>query len=251
MALPFETSRRKIAWAEKRLEELYWELQRFQQREPYKKVIEDDPEHSSNVVHKMVLTEQIPDSTLNLAAEIVSSLRTALDNAMFDVALAGGETDPRSAAFPFAGTIKDMPKALGRCKDVPAPIHSLCCGLQPYQGGNDALWALNKLSNADKHRILHAFGTGVVRAGASLHGTGYFSMPDPHVWDSSKDEMLIIQLGRDTTYEYHFDFRIFVAFADETGLVGQNVLQTLAAVAASTQCAVDAIEGECHRLKYI
>lgn len=251
MALPFETSRRKIAWAEKRLEELYWELQRFQQREPYKKVIEDDPEDTNNVVHKMVLTEQIPESTLNLTAEIVHSLRTGLDNAMFDVASATSATDPRKAAFPFAATIKDMPNALGRSKDVPVPIQSLCFGLQPYRGGNDALWALNRLSNTDKHRILHPFGTGVVRAGASLHGTGYFSMPDPHVWDSSKDEMVIIQLGRETTYEYHFDFRVFVTFADETGFAGQNVPQTLAAVVSSTQGAVDAIEAECHRLKYI
>lgn len=251
MIAPFETSRRKIAWAEKRLEELYWEIESFRQRDPYKRVIGPDPDNSGNVVHKMVLTQEIPESTLDLAAEIVNSLRTALDNAIFDVALATGVTDPRNAAFPFAGTIQDMPNALGRCKDVPPPIHSLCCGLQPYQEGNEALWALNKLSNTDKHRILRPFGTGVIRTGASVKGTGYFSMPDPHKWDSAKNEMEIIRLGPDTTFDYQFDFAAFVAFDDVTGLAGKNVPQTLAIIGTSTQCAVNAIEAECRRLNYI
>lgn len=251
MIAPFETSRRKIAWAEKRLEELCSEVENFRLRDPYKKVIEPDPNHSGNVIHKMVLTEEIPESTLNLAAEIVNGLRTALDNAIFDVALATGVNDPRNAAFPFAGTIQEMPNALGRCKDVPPAIHSLCCGLQPYQGGNDALWALNKLSNTDKHRILRPFGTGVIRTSASVRGIGYFSMPDPHKWDSTKNEMEIIRLGADTTFDYHFDFAVFVAFGEVTGLAGQRVPQTLAIIGASTQCAVNAIEAECHRLGYI
>jgi hypothetical protein len=251
MSVPFETSRRKIAWAEKRLEELYWEIENFRQRNPYKKLIEPDSDQPENLVHKMVFTDEIPDSTLNLTAEIVNCLRTALDNAIFDVALATGKTAPRNAAFPFAGTIQDMPNALGRCKDVPSPVHSLCCGLQPYEGGNEALWALNKLSNTDKHQILQPFGTGVVRTGASVRGTGYFSMPDPHKWDSKKNEMEIIRLGPDTTFDYHFDFAIFIAFDELTGLAGKSVIQTLATVGTATQCAVNAIEAECRRLKYI
>ena len=70
------------------------------------------------------------------------------------------------------------------------------CGLQPYQGGNEALWALNKLSNTDKYRILCPFGTDVIRTGAAVKGPGYFSIPDPHKWDSAKNEMEIIRLTR-------------------------------------------------------
>lgn len=251
MTIPFETSRRKIAWAEKRLKELHEEINSFQQQNPYQKLIEPDPDNTGNIVHKMVVTDEIPDSTLNLTAEIVGSLRTALDSAMFDIALATGKTDPRNASFPFAGTIQDMPHALGRCKDVPSNIHSLCCGLQPYQGGNEALWALNKLNNTDKHRILRPFGTGVFRTRASLSGTGYFSMPDPHKWDSAKKEMIIIRLGADTTFDYNFDFRFFVAFDELTGLAGQEVITTLAMISSAAECAVKALEAECLRLNYI
>jgi hypothetical protein len=109
---------------------------------------------------------------------------------------------------------------------------------------------LNKLSNTDKHRILRPFGTGVVRAGASVQGTGCFSMPDPHKWDGTKNEMEIIRLGPDTTFDYRFDFAIFVVFDDVTGLAGKNVLQTLATIGAATQCAVNAIEAECQGLNY-
>jgi hypothetical protein len=251
MGEPFETARRKLSWAEKRLNELNAELADFRYRNPYKKVVELHPNLPRHTIHKVVPSEPIPDSTIDLTAEVVGALRTALDSAVFDIALAAGVTDPRIAAFPFAGTLGEMTGALGRCKDVPEPIKSLMCGFAPYRGGNETLWALNKLCNTDKHRILQPLGTGAIRMGAAIKGTGFFRMPDPHKWDSSKNEMVLIELGPDAICDYEVHVSLYIAFGKIEGLEGTNVINSLVGMGKAVHILVNAMEAECRRLKYI
>jgi hypothetical protein len=246
----FESSFRKIEWAEGRVGDLYGEIQQFRQSIPYSQIVEPLADQPGYMVHKIKLTRDIPDSTLNLASDIVHNLRSSLDNAVYEISLASGNPNPRSAAFPFAGSIDEMANALGRCKDVPPVIHSLPCGFQPYQYGNDFLWALNKLSNTDKHKILRPFGTGVVRRLASMRGTGYFEMPDPHRWDSERNEMVIVTLGPETDFEYELNFDIFVAFGEVEGLRGQDVIGKLHNIGTTVYRTLRAMEAECRRLRF-
>lgn len=247
----FDTARRKLSWAEKRLDELNAELADFRHRNPYKKVIELHPDLPRHTVHKVIPSEPIPDSTIDLTTEVVGALRTALDSAVFDIALCSGVIDPRNAAFPFAGTIGEMAGALGRCKDIPEPIKSLMCGFAPYRGGNETLWALNKLCNTDKHRILQPFATGAVRTGIAMKGAGFFSMPDPHKWDSSKNEMVLIELGPDAIYDYEVHVSLYIVFGKIEGLEGFNVTNSLFRMGQAVHIVVNAIEAECRRLGYI
>lgn len=248
---PFDTARRKLAWAEKRLDELNAELADFRYRNPYKKVVELHPDKPRHTIHKVVPSEPIPDSTIDLTAEIVGALRTALDSAVFDIALATGVADPRNAAFPFAGTLGEMAGALGRCKDIPEPIKSLMCGFAPYRGGNETLWTLNKLCNTDKHRILEPFGTGVVRTGVAVRGMGFFRMPDPLKWDSSKNEMVLIELGPDSIYDYEVHVSLYIAFGKIEGLEGSEVIKSLVRMGQMVGIVVNAMEAECRRLAFI
>jgi hypothetical protein len=251
MSEPFDAARRKLSWAEKRLDELNTELADYRYRNPYKKVVELHPDLPRHTIHKVVPSEPIPDSTIDLTAEVVGALRTALDSSVFDIALAAGVADPRNAAFPFAGTLGEMAGALGRCKDVPEPIKSLMCGFAPYRGGNETLWALNKLCNTDKHRILQPFGTGAIRMGVAVKGTGFFRMPDPHRWDSSKNEMVLIELGPDAIYEYEIQFALYIAFGKIELLEGSKVIDSLVRMGQAVHVVVNAMEAECRRLKYI
>jgi hypothetical protein len=127
-------------------------------------------------------------------------------------------------------------------------IHSLLCGFQPYEHGNDFLWALNKLSNTDKHKILQPFGTGIVRRFASMKGTGYFEMPDPHRWDAERNEMKIVTLGPETDFEYEFNFDVFVAFGEVEGLRGQDVIGKIHNIGTTVYRTLRAMEAECRRL---
>lgn len=251
MTKPFDTARRKLSWAEKRLNELNSEIFEFGQRNPYKRVVEIDPNNPNHIVHKVVPTENIPESTIDLTAEVIGALRTALDSAVFDIAQATGVANPRYAAFPFAGTLDEMPDALGRCKDVPEPIKSLFCGFVPYRGGNESLWALNKLCNTDKHRILQPLGTGAVRTGAYVKGKGFFSMPDPHVWDSTKNEMVLLEISKNSEFDYQFDVTLYIAFGQIEGLERAPVVSNLKVMGRSVHITVNAMEAECRRLRYI
>jgi len=103
----------------------------IRQSDPYEEVTEPHPEKPGHIVRKIKLTGDIPESTVNLASEIIHGLRSSLDNAVFDIALATGTNDPRCAAFPFAKGVGEMANPLGRCKDVPRLIQSLLCGFQP------------------------------------------------------------------------------------------------------------------------
>ncbi len=146
MAGLLDNSRSKFDWAEKRFTDLQREVEKFWQLHPYKQVTEPHPDKPDYQQCKIIPTESFPPDIAHITAEVVSSLRSALDGAGYAVAVAAGTRDPKSSAFPFAGSAEGMAKALnGRCKDIPPPIQSLFCGFQPYPGGNEFLWALNEV----------------------------------------------------------------------------------------------------------
>ncbi|MGA9566532.1 MAG: hypothetical protein WBS19_13480, partial [Candidatus Korobacteraceae bacterium] len=213
MADPFASSRSKLAWAEKRLNDLEGEISDFVALQPYARVAEPHPDKPDHVVHKIRLTKSPPEHLTNIVGEVVDGLRSALDTAGYSVALAVAPpgTDPKHTAFPFARTAAQMANALGRSKDVPPQIQSLFCGFQPYLGGDDLLWALNEICNTNKHKIVVPIGNGAIRSSAMVKGTGFFSMPDPHVWNRAKNEMEIITLGPGAKYDYDFNFALFIA----------------------------------------
>jgi hypothetical protein len=79
--------------------------------------------------------------------EIIEALRSALDQAGAACAVLTGKTNPKKSYFPFADSGPELTKVIkGRCKDLPGEIISLFRSFQPYQGGNDPLWAMNKIA---------------------------------------------------------------------------------------------------------
>jgi hypothetical protein len=141
-----------------------------------------------------------------------------------------------------------MVSALGRAKDVPPQIQSLFCGFQPYQGGNDVLWALNEVANTDKHKIAIPIGRAAMRYGVNVSGTGFFRMPEPHVWDRAKNEMILIELGPQATYNCDFQFRFFIAFHDIDIIDGHPVVGLLVKMGSIVERILVAIEAEARRL---
>jgi hypothetical protein len=191
---PFEDARRKVARADEHFADLYQKINAYTQENPLEKVIEPHPTMPGHQLHKLKLTRSLPSSFGDITGDIVHNLRSALDVAAYSIAVGSGCQNPKYSAFPFAGSLSQMRQALGRTKDLPVPIQSLFVGFQPYLGGDDLLWALNEMCNTDKHKMLIPMGNVVVRVGADVRGTGYFSMPDPHIWNREKGEMDLITL---------------------------------------------------------
>lgn len=158
---PLSSSRQKLARAEKHFADLQREILEFSQQNPYEQVAEPHSDKQGFTVEKVRMTKEIPATIADLTADIAISLRSALDNAGYAIAVAAGVNNPRHCAFPFAGSAAQMANALGRSKDIPERIQSLFCGFQPYKGGNDLLWALNEVADTDKHKMVIPIGQGL------------------------------------------------------------------------------------------
>jgi hypothetical protein len=248
----FESSKQKFAWAEKRFGDLQREIENFGQLHPYKEVTEPHPDKVGYEVRKIILTKPLPLDIAHITAEVVGSLRGTLDNAGYSIAVASGKINPKSTAFPFAGSAEGMAKAIkGRCGDIPPQFHSLFCGFQPYPGGNDFLWALNEVCNTEKHKIVIPMGNGAYPMGAYARGPRFFSIPTPHVWDSAKNEMVLITLGPGTDFNYQFNFLFFVAFGEVKFVERKEVIKVLHRMGGIVQSLLVAMEAEARRTKLI
>lgn len=176
--------------------------------------------------------------------ETVGHLRSALDKMIADVAVANGK-GVSGTAFPFGGLGND-----GRPEPFPTGRHDgtkkkltteqwdLVLAQQPYPGGNDTLWAINTIANADKH------GTGLVgvyptaSAGAKISGpmvigpNGNF---ERLVFHGTKSAMLgdqapeakILTHGLGNKINAEHKMTGFVVFDEIEPVSGLNVLTTL------------------------
>ena len=257
MADPFVSSKSKLVWAKDNLlPDLDKRIREFHNLDPYKKFVEPSPKKPGWEVYKIKLTLPFPESFGNITSDIVVNLRSVLDNAGYSIALATGKPGARNCAFPFAKDLANMASSIGRSTDLPKEIQSLFCGFQPYQGGDDLLWALNELCNGNKHKFLTPLGQVMHRGYAAVRGFGRpFSMPDPHVWDSSKNEMVVVEFGPiqtpDAHWNYDFDFYPFIAINEIPIVQGQPVLGILYKLCLKIESLLLAIEAECRRLKIV
>lgn len=248
MSNPFGSSRSKVARAKKHFTELVGLVEGFQSLNPYERVTENDLNRAGFVVHKIRTTQPLPESIGNVLGDLVGNLRSALDVAAYDIAIASGKTNPKFTAFPFAGNIHQMANSLGRSKDLPEKIQPLFCGFQPYLGGDDLLWLLNELCVSDKHKVVIPMGVGMMRQQASVRTIGAFFMPNPHVWDATRNEMEIITFGPGTTFNYDFQFDFFVAFGDVKFVAGKPIAPVLDNLFGKVERILTAMEAEARRL---
>jgi hypothetical protein len=140
---PFESAHRKIARAREHATELEREFQAFLIEPPYETFSEPHPQIPQRIVHKVRLARPLPAKLSEIAGDMIGNLRETLDHAVFGVAVASGCSHPRNAYFPFSSTQAGFEANLkGRCKDVPQEIYSLLREFEPYEGGNEVLFAL-------------------------------------------------------------------------------------------------------------
>src|SRR5262245_61209963 len=156
----FRSPKQRLARAQEKIAELNAAIETFVKSEPYARVVEINPA-SGFQFHKIKMTKPLPDLLTDLTMEIIEALRSALDQAGFACARLDGKPNAKSAYFPMADTGPDLANVIkGRCKDLPPDIVTLFRSFMPYKGGNDPLWAMNKIANT-KHTALVPVGHAV------------------------------------------------------------------------------------------
>jgi hypothetical protein len=250
MSDPFESSRLKIAWAKKNTSKLQRRLATFFRRHSgYEPFTEPHPNKPGFFILKVRLKKQFPKDVPAAVSDILSNLRSALDHAVYAVAVTAGTPKPGNAYFPFSRTEKEFESNLkGRCKDVPSEFYPLFRACKPYKGGNAALWALNVIRGTNDHAfIVPAVGAGFVPE-MIVEGEGFWSAPYRPVWDSSENEMELMTLRPETKLKGNLTLAFHITFGDVEEFGGRNVGEVLDVFTKLVERIVDEIEAESKRL---
>jgi hypothetical protein len=174
---------------------------------------------TGETVWKVKFTKPLPYSLRGIAFDAAGNLRSSLDRAGFAVAVAAG-TKGGKAHFPFGGNLGDVhAKAKGGSRDIPKEVFDAMVACKPYKGGNDTLWAINRLCNTSKHEILVPLGAE--SGGFTMQPTvmkGPLSITNR--WDSSKNELEVARLSKGAAMQGDFGFKFLIALGDIGRITG-------------------------------
>jgi hypothetical protein len=163
-----------------------------------------------------------------------------------------------NAAFAFGGDPDEFERDIKRkCRGVRPEIISVIRDFRPYKGGNDDLWALNKLRNIKEHRLLVAPTlAGGMRWLFEIAGKKVFMLDagpanEPQ-WDNANKTLTF---KTHPIVEHHPMFEkiekervLFLKFGDIEGLSGEHLIPKLQAFARIVENCIDSIEKETARL---
>jgi hypothetical protein len=249
MSDPFESSRRKIARAKKHLADLEGKIDSFfAQGDTYISIIEPHPDKSGYKIAKLRFTKNIPEECSELTNDILCNLRSALDNAVYALGILVGIPNPFELYFPFSRRESEFESNMkGRCKGLDKffPYFRSC---KPYDGGNDALWALNVARGASDHAFLIPAVTYGMMGGMEVTWTGSGSMPARPIFDPNTKEMELFTLGPETKLKAHYRIGCYIAFGEVGTLGGKNAGETLQLFVGLVETIIDQIEAEARRL---
>jgi hypothetical protein len=151
---------------------------------------------SGEQVVKYQIGQKIPGRLRVLASHVVNDLRHSLDQAVNCAAVElGGK---RSNYFPFAKDALDIDRVIkDNCKTVPAALKAILKGFQPYGGGDDVLYSLNRIAGPNKHQLVvrmdfdltHIMANDFAREVRGPAEVGFFE------WDSAKQEIEVARIG--------------------------------------------------------
>jgi hypothetical protein len=237
----FEHPKLLIGNAREHLQRLEVEGEAFFKRNPYAVVIDTDLDTRENI-YKARFPFRLPGKLPVYVFDVLVNLRAALDQAVCAsmMTLYGPDVRLKGLYFPFADRVSELdPVIKRRCKNVPAEIVAVLRSFRPYKGGNDLLWALNRLSAENRHQRLIAVG-----ANSSALG----QIPDPAIWDSMKNEIIFARVAPDTELENDFDLSFYIAFGDIEIVRTQPLVGTFKNLTSIVTSIVRASEVETGRL---
>lgn len=177
------------------------------------------------------LEKPVPEELSGLAFDAINNLRAALDQSVFPF------SNGRDGAFPFAKDEEHFKNALkGRTKGMPDEIVGIISDAKPYKGGNDLLYALNKIDNSRKHAIISPFAFFNPMTNLSGQGFGRFRFPKNPTWNRETGEMELFRVTPGSHFSFRFDFRSYVV------MTGVDVIDGRPSSATLTEF-VDIVEG--------
>ena len=200
----------------------------------------------------MKLAKPVPENLQGIASDAVCNLRSALDQCSYAVCKAAGGKG-KDTYFPFGDTAAEVKSRHAQgSNEIPPEIFAVMEGFKPYQGGDDLLWALNKLSNANKHRILVpvAAMTGHIQAiDFSSTGDGPARIAMNPEWDSEKNEIELGRVGPNEKFKLNMEIAFYVTFGEVAVLAREEAGTVLNTLSGKVESILMAVEAEGRRIR--
>jgi hypothetical protein len=199
---------------------------------PYPIIREIEPA-TGDAVFKLGKCSPIPEDFPLIIGDVLQNLRTALDHLVWQLILSNGGTPDSSSAFPISKNAQiyksDSPRKI---KGVAPEAMKMIDSLKPYGGGNEDLFGLHLLNNADKHRLLLICGAAHLSTSVQIELSPTpkeFRIPVPFEWSYPlKDGAELYRITKETSLlkdDPKFTFR--VAFGDAEVMGGEPMLPPL------------------------
>lgn len=155
----FEGAQFSARWALTEIDELKAALHAFANDQPCTMFERFDPK--SGKTRAGLKFKPIPHRARGHASNTIKNLRDALDQAMHGASFLVSGKRKRNTHFPFGMCPVDFENAmkLNVCKDIPTALYPILREFTPYptsdayEGGNDVLRMLGRISGPHKHRV--------------------------------------------------------------------------------------------------
>ena len=157
---PLDGAKARLIRAEKHIGDLKAEISTFFLSEPYE-VVADKDHQTGQPFYKLTCLREIPVNAQILAGDAIYNIRSALDYLAY--ALATDKSSPNDIWFPIEGCADNYRSVVEkriRCSR-PEVVKAICEIEAHKDGRGHVFWALNKLNNIHKHRLLVAVYSGV------------------------------------------------------------------------------------------
>ncbi len=154
----------KIKWADHHINNFRAAVLEFFKTNPYKFVVEVDP-NIGNKIYTLITVTPVPPQVRLAAGDAIQNMRSALDYLACGLIVANKSEPSQYSSFPISDSeplTKDQQTTFKRAvKGMRQDAIDAIKAVEPYERGNRTLWRLHRLNRIDKHRVLMAAGACV------------------------------------------------------------------------------------------
>ncbi len=223
-------------------------IEAFVHQDNWTGIIEAERETGDHIA-KVQFKTDFPNRLALRVYDAAGYLRTALDHAAYASAVLTSGGDPKRTKFPFGDTLDDLNGEIKRrrCEDMHDDIIKLVLAFEPYEAGNQPLWALNKMRNRTNHRVL--MPTSAVASGFGIvHGRISGKVGNISEWKATRRQLSFMRIWAGAKFDMHVVPTINIVLNPSLGFAPQPAVTVLNDLAGEVERIVMAIEAETLRI---
>ncbi|HTN93991.1 MAG TPA: hypothetical protein VMJ33_05380 [Gallionella sp.] len=249
---PFESPLLLIANARENLRQFEIACRAFTANCKYDIFMEQDKDEV--VVKARLKNDKFPGHIRVIGSSILNDMRHALDQAVCDGAIMLGPVNAKNTYFPFAKDYADFNIQLrGKCKKVRPDLLEFIKNFKPYLGGDDLLWAFNRIAGKNKHQRILAISTNntLYTDDTMVYREGKIGI---NLWNERKNELevsrtKISNIGdHDNADHMKIEFTLEIVIGEAEVIGGYPAIEVLKDILNKTEGIVLAIKAESERL---